>query len=137
MADTWIACTNIKHGEGDTIINIQEGMEVRGLPDDVMVTLAETGAIIREKELFFLKQNLPGVSNSFSLADIPDTPAGRKVVAALQALREEEAKAAVAEYKEQAEAEAEEVPDPNVPPLKASEKVADTGGTAPKTEEKK
>jgi hypothetical protein len=143
MADTWIACTNIKYGKGDEIRHIQEGMPVSGLPDEVMKELAESGSIIREKELFFLKQNLPGVSNSFSLADIPDTPAGRKVTKALQELREEEARAALDEYKQPAEdsedADSKKVDDPNVPPRKASEtKTADTGGsTAPKTEEKK
>jgi len=136
MADTWIATTNIKHGDGDSIVNIQEGMEVKGLPNDVMASLEESGSIIREKELFFLKQNLPGVSNSFSLNDIPDTPAGRKVLKALQELREEEAKAAVEEYKTDGEPE---TTDPNVPPQRTSEqtKVTDTGGTPPKTEEKK
>jgi hypothetical protein len=135
MADTWIATTNIKHGDGDSVVNIQEGMEVKGLPEDVMEELEESGSIIKEKELFYLKQNLPGVSNSFSLADIPDTPAGRKVVKALQELREEEAKAAVDEYKTEG---GPVVQDPNVPPQRTSEqKATDTGGTPPKTEEKK
>jgi|SRR5690349_1536973 len=123
MADTWIATTHIKHGEGDGVRHIQEGMPVTGLDDDTMAKLIESGSVVREDVLYAAKRELPGgVSNSFSVADLPDTPAGNKVRKALEELRDEMASKHMEEYKVQPDGF-----DPNVPPKKASEVKAEGG----------
>jgi hypothetical protein len=130
MADTWIATTHIKYGEEEgSIRHIQEGMPVTGLPDDVMEQLKESGSIVREDVLYAAKRELPGgVSNSFDIAQLPDTPAGNRVRKALEELRDETAKKQMEEYKTQPDDF-----DPNVPPLRASE--AGTGASAEGTAE--
>jgi hypothetical protein len=131
MADTWIATTNIKYGEEDgSIRHIQEGMPVTGLDDETMEQLKEAGSVVREDVLYAAKRELPGgVSNSFDIAQLPDTPAGNRVRKALEELRDETAKKQMEEYKTQPEDF-----DPNVPPMRASEAgagaSAEGGGTA-------
>jgi|SRR5882724_2615257 len=136
MADgKWVATTSIKHGEGDSTKWFQEGTYVAGLDDDTMASLVEAGAVVKEDELIEAKRHMAGISNSYDLTQLPDTPAGNAVRQALEKLRQEQADMAAAEEKAKVEeVNATPVADPNVPPLKASEasKPADTGQTPKK-----